>query len=266
MGKVNVCLKRSYITVASLIGIISTLLLAITLFSHGYLHGQEEFSPQTVTGLRGMYGLSLVPLLLTIVGLFGACKMKKWALILFTVGMILISLYMFVSESIALAMRPEVTRQLRRQYLEVGLLANASESFTSRLSEAQTDLQCCGLDQGYVDWGYNIPETCLCTEYSTNPCVAAPRASALFEDRSLAQPIMIYKEPCLPYLIAEEMFYINTVLGVMLGYTFLWVLSIVLCISILCQLNRKEDTPTVVYSPEAKAGNYTTLTEPAEDT
>uniref|UniRef100_A0A4W6D6H2 Tetraspanin n=1 Tax=Lates calcarifer TaxID=8187 RepID=A0A4W6D6H2_LATCA len=214
MGKVNVCLKRSYITVASLIGIISTLLLAITLFSHGYLHGQEEFSPQTVTGLRGMYGLSLVPLFLTIIGLFGACKMKKWALILFTVGMILISLYMFVSESIALAMRPQVTRLLRRQYLEVGPLANASETFTSRLSEAQMDLQCCGLDQGYMDWGYNIPETCLCAEHSTNPCV----------------------------------------------------LSIVLCISILCQLNRKEDTPTVVYSPEAKAGNYTTLTEPAEDT
>lgn len=39
------------------------------------------------------------------------------------------------------------------------------------------------------------------------------------------------------------------------------VLSIVLCVIILCQLDRKKHTPAVAYSAEAKAGNYTTLTE-----
>ena len=42
--------------------------------------------------------------------------------------------------------------------------------------------------------------------------------------------------------------------------------SVALCTAILCRLNRKENIPTVVYSPEAKAGNYTILSEPAENT
>lgn len=35
--------------------------------------------------------------------------------------------------------------------------------------------QCCGLDQGYEDWGYNISESCVCTEESTKPCVSVTR-------------------------------------------------------------------------------------------
>lgn len=35
-----------------------------------------------------------------------------------------------------------------------------------------SQLQCCGLDQGYQDWGYNISESCLCLQDSTNPCVS----------------------------------------------------------------------------------------------
>ncbi|XP_040009362.1 tetraspanin-8-like isoform X1 [Xiphias gladius] len=262
MGNVDVCLKRGYITVASVIGIVSALLLAITVFSHGYVHEQEEM----LKDLQIMYIISIVTLLLTIIGVFGAWKKKKWALISFTVGMILSSLFMFVCESNGLAMKPEVAEELKRQYLNMGLLSNTSWIFKGRLKEAQMELQCCGLDQGYVDWGYDIPESCMCTEESTNPCVAAPRDSILFEHSINDEPIMIYKEPCLQYLIAEEMIAVNIALGLMLGVTLLWVLSVVLCILILCRLDKKGNTPAVVYSPEAKAGNYTTLTESVEFT
>ncbi|XP_040009368.1 tetraspanin-8-like isoform X2 [Xiphias gladius] len=237
MGNVDVCLKRGYITVASVIGIVSALLLAITVFSHGYVHEQEEM----LKDLQIMYIISIVTLLLTIIGVFGAWKKKKWALI-------------------------SVAEELKRQYLNMGLLSNTSWIFKGRLKEAQMELQCCGLDQGYVDWGYDIPESCMCTEESTNPCVAAPRDSILFEHSINDEPIMIYKEPCLQYLIAEEMIAVNIALGLMLGVTLLWVLSVVLCILILCRLDKKGNTPAVVYSPEAKAGNYTTLTESVEFT
>lgn len=35
-----------------------------------------------------------------------------------------------------------------------------------------SQMQCCGLDQGYLDWLDNISESCLCTEESTKPCVS----------------------------------------------------------------------------------------------
>ncbi|XP_044041619.1 tetraspanin-8-like isoform X1 [Siniperca chuatsi] len=265
MGRVNVWLKRSYIIVISVIAILSALLLAFTLFSHGYFHENEEID-RMITGLRVLYGISIITLLLAITGLYGACKEKQWALIVFAVGMILNSLFMIACNIGGVASRPQVRKDLKMQYLHMLPLANASENVIDSLDKVQMEWQCCGLDQGYLDWGYNISESCLCTEESTNPCVAAPRNSSLFEHVVSDEPIMIYKEPCLPYLIAYVVNAINATLGVLLGVILLWVVSVVLCIAILCRLSRKEDTPTVVYSPEAKEGNYTVLAGATEYT
>ncbi|KAM6961572.1 uncharacterized protein LKV04_020590 [Tautogolabrus adspersus] len=117
MGRVNVCLKRSYIIVASLVAIIGALLLALTLYSHGYLHKDEELS-----------------------------------------------------------------EDLRRNLLSVMPLSDVSGYALEAVQEIQNKL-----------------------------------------------------------------------------------LSVVLCIMILCRLNQKDNTPTVVYSPEAQAGNYITLADAADN-
>ncbi|XP_029317930.1 tetraspanin-8-like [Cottoperca gobio] len=265
MAKVNVCLKRSFITVTTLIAITSALMLAITLFSHGHLHEDEEIE-HMIAGLNTMYFFCIITLVLTIVGVYGACKQKKWALIVFVVGIIVESLLMIAFEIQGLVLQPQITEEIKTQYLNMLPLNNANESVIESLKDIQVELQCCGLDQGYLDWGYNIPESCLCTEESTNPCVAAPRNSSLFERTVDGQPIMIYEESCIPYFFEYLMMLINGMLGLMLGIISLWVLSAVLCVVILCKLNKKEDTPVVVYSPEAKAGNYTILTDAAEFT
>ncbi|XP_026182515.1 tetraspanin-8-like isoform X2 [Mastacembelus armatus] len=262
MGKVNVCLKWSYIIVTSVIAITSALLLAVTLFSHGYLHEDEEIE-KMLTGIHTMYIISIVTLALTILGVFGACKEKKWPLILFAVGMILTSLFMLVCEIHGLVIQPKAEK-LKKHYLNVlPRPLNSSETLEG-LKDVQMEMQCCGMDQGYLDWGYNIPESCICMEESTNPCVAAPRNTSLFKDSDNDEPIMIYKEPCLQYIIQFAMSAINLALGIMLGVTLLWVLSVVLSIFILCRLNQKVDIPAVVYSPQAKAGNYTVLTDASD--
>ncbi|XP_033987152.1 uncharacterized protein LOC117483100 [Trematomus bernacchii] len=144
-------------------------------------------------GIQLMYSFSIPYLIFPIIGLYGTCKMKKWALIVSAVGMILGSL--------------------------------VSMAFGFRLLAVRPWFECCGLDQGYQDWGDNIPDSCLCTEESTNPCVAAPRNSSLFEYNDDDKPIKIYQE----------------------------IFSTVLCILILCQLKNK--VPAVVYSPEARNVN-----------
>ncbi|TNN50347.1 hypothetical protein EYF80_039429 [Liparis tanakae] len=205
MGKVNACLTQSYIIVITLIAILSALVLAATLFTHGHIHKDEREMESTFGGLQIMYSATIITLMLTIIGMYGACKKKKWALIMFAIGMILGTLLLTATEIRGLVQRPKY--------------------------------QCCGLQQGYLDWGYKIPESCLCTEEPTNPCVAAPRNSSLFEHVIDDEPIMIYEE----------------------------LSSVVLCIFILCRLSKKDDVPVVVYSSEAKAGNYTALTDAAED-
>ncbi|XP_034382297.1 uncharacterized protein LOC117726242 isoform X2 [Cyclopterus lumpus] len=199
MGKVNVCLKRSYIMVISVIATLSALMLAVTLFTHGRFSRVDD----------------------------------------------------------------EVAEHLKMHYM---MLQNNASGITDDLRDVHIKFQCCGLDQGYLDWGYDIPESCLCTEESTNPCVAAPRNSSLFEHMIDDQPIMIYKESCLPYFIVHVMRVIDATIGIILGVILLWISSVVLCIFILCRLSKKEDVPVVVYSSEAKAGNYTALTDTAEHT
>ncbi|XP_033504057.1 tetraspanin-8-like [Epinephelus lanceolatus] len=265
MGKVNVCVKWSYITVISLIGIACVLLLAATLFTHGYVHRDEKVN-EAMAILHTLYIFSIITLILTIIGLYGACKEKKWALIVFAVGLILSSLFMLVNLIYGLAMQPKMVEEMKKQYLKMLPLNNASEIFVEIFKDTQMEYQCCGLDKGYLDWGYNISESCLCTQESTRPCVAAPKDSSLYEHRVDDQPIMVYEESCLPYLIAGMMTAMNIGFGINLAITSFWVLSVVLCIIILCQLYKKEDTPAVVYSQEAKAGNYTVLIHPAEDT
>uniref|UniRef100_A0A1A7YAQ7 Tetraspanin n=1 Tax=Iconisemion striatum TaxID=60296 RepID=A0A1A7YAQ7_9TELE len=260
MGKVSVWLKRSYIGVISVIAGIGILMLGFTLFSHGYMLHEEELEG-LVSGFHFAYGFSSITLLLTIIGGFGVWKEKKWALILFTVGMILCTLYLIVNEIGLLLIPSQLEVSLENHYISMMPLSKANETEIAHLNNTQSELQCCGL-LSYKDWDYEIPKSCLCSEKSTNPCVAAPRNSSLFiED----QIVMIYAKPCLSAFSTQILKTIHAVSGILVGFILLWVWSVASCIAILCQLNKKVETPKVVYSSEAKAGNYTSLTE-APDT
>ncbi|XP_061618314.1 uncharacterized protein LOC133472034 isoform X3 [Phyllopteryx taeniolatus] len=204
MGKVNICLKRSLIIVTSLMILAGALMLAGTLFSHGHYHRDDEIEDMIV-GIKVLYALSITTLVLPIIGLYGACKEKRWVLIV---------------------------------------------------------LGCCGVQQGYKEWGYNISKSCLCNDTSDD-CVAAPSNSSLFQLTD-NKPVMIYKEPCLPLLLSHLNLAIDILVGTSAGLTSLWALSCVLSIAVLCQLKEKKDTLVVAYSREAKTGNYAVLAEPAE--
>lgn len=212
--------------------------------------------------LNILYVISIITLLLAITGLFGASKKKQWVLILFAVGMILMSLFWIATEIRGLVTRPQVAEHVRKQYLAMLPLDNASEPFLYHLEDTQIEWQCCGIES-YKDWGDNISTTCLCNEDSINPCMPVPENSISSGSES---PIIIYKEPCLPFLIKRVLDVVNAILGIMLGITLLLVLSAGLCIVILGQVRKLDDTPAVVYSAEAKAGNYTSLNDPAEYT
>ncbi|XP_061523895.1 tetraspanin-8-like isoform X2 [Phycodurus eques] len=204
MGKVNICLKRSLIIVTSLMILAGALMLAGTLFSHGHYHRDDEIEDMIV-GIKVLYALSITTLVLPIVGLYAACKEKRWVLIV---------------------------------------------------------LGCCGVQQGYKEWGYNISKSCLCNDTSDD-CVAAPSNSSLFQLTD-NKAVMIYKEPCLPVLLSHLNLAIDVFVGTSAGLTSLWALSCVLSIAVLCQLKEKKDTLVVAYSREAKTGNYAVLAEPAE--
>ncbi|XP_037552088.1 tetraspanin-7-like, partial [Nematolebias whitei] len=177
MGKVDIWLKRSYVGVIALIAAICILLLGFTLFSHGVSHAREK-AENEIIGLHFLYIFSAVILLFVIFGGFGAQKEKKWALIVFAVGMILSCLFLLVLVINALTVNHQMENEMKKE-LSFLPLANASDSHLLYINNLQKELQCCGLES-YKDWEKNIPESCRCTQQSTNPClnVEAPSDSS----------------------------------------------------------------------------------------
>ncbi|KAF6721194.1 Tetraspanin-8 [Oryzias melastigma] len=224
-------------------------------------HVQEEEidnSSGASKGVHMFYVFYAASFLFSIFGLFGIFKKKTWPLIVFTVGIIICSLASLLVATVLMIGQSMFPHFIKDEYLGMLPLTNATETVTETLDHLQSEFECCGIDQGYKDWMGVIPHSCLCVEDATNPCVAAPRNSTLYEEEN---PVMIYAEPCLPIFLESVDGLIKGTIGLILGITILWVLSVVLCIVILCQMNRKEETPKVVYSKEAKAGNYSYLTE-----
>ncbi|XP_038163429.1 tetraspanin-8-like isoform X3 [Cyprinodon tularosa] len=155
---------------------------------------------------------------------------------------------------------------IRSHFLDLLPLTNASQDDLKMLNNAQMQFQCCGVEQGYLDWKNNISQTCLCHNMSINPCVPAPKGSFQFTvEGPEDQPIMIYSKPCIPLIIEETYFYLNISSCIHAGFMILWMLPIGLCIAILCQINKKLETPEVVYSKEARAGKYSCLVETPDD-
>nr|XP_057933686.1 tetraspanin-8-like [Doryrhamphus excisus]XP_057933687.1 tetraspanin-8-like [Doryrhamphus excisus] len=261
MGKVNIWVKRSFIAVASLIAVIGALMLAGILFMHGHYHRDEEIEDMIV-GIRAIYTLSIIMLLLPVVGLYGVCKEKKWMIIVFTVGVILCSLFVFYIGMGLLFLRPTIRKTVDMYYMDMHPFSNASETDLNIMHETQKELECCGVQQGYQEWGYDIPESCLCIDNSTSACMDAPKNSSLYKGAD--DPVMIYEEPCLPVMFRNLDLALDIAAGTSVALTLLWTLASVLSIVILCQLKPKKDAHVVAYSREAKTGNYAVLTEPAE--
>ncbi|KAM4711763.1 tetraspanin-8-like [Anableps anableps] len=263
MGKVNILLKRSYVCVISVIAILAILMLGLTLFAHGMLHHLEE-EDHGFRGLQVMYGTSAIILIFAIIGGFGVWKEKKWALIMFTVGMILGCLYfMFVLHMFAPATKSKREIFFKDRYLSMLPLSNMSQSDLMELESAQRNLHCCGLTS-FEDWENNIPESCQCDSDSPDDCVDISMRNNSLQDLFNTKPSRIYAKPCLPVLAQIELSFIPMVFGIVLGNELLWILSVGLCIAILCQLNKKVETPKVIFSPEAKAGNYCNLNDSKE--
>nr|XP_046192434.1 tetraspanin-8-like [Oncorhynchus gorbuscha] len=276
MGRIHICVKRTFIFVCVLIGIISTLLLAITLFGHGYFHQSEEIE-EILPGIVVLYVLEAAILVLSIFGVYGARKEKKWVVVLFSVGMSLASLYLFVECVNGYQSKHEMEELTRGEHLAMMPLSGANQTDLEGLYNIQTNFKCCGLVQGYQDWGTDIPISCLCSDEDSTDfkCVAPgnktrfvihyPNSNMSEDDDHkglMDEHMLVYKEPCLPILISFVGYNIILIIGTLVALKALWDVGVVLAITILCQMRRKVDVPLVIFTSQPP--QYRELCDTAE--
>uniref|UniRef100_A0A4W5MXP6 Tetraspanin n=1 Tax=Hucho hucho TaxID=62062 RepID=A0A4W5MXP6_9TELE len=276
MGRINICVKRAFIFVCVLIGIISTLLLAITLFGHGYAHEAEEIE-EILPGIVILYVLEAAILVLSILGVYGARKEKKWAVVLFSVGMSLASLYLFVECVKAYNSKNEMEELTREEHLAMMPLSGAKQKDIQRIYNMQTNFKCCGPVQGYQDWGTDIPISCLCSDEDSTDfkCVARgnntrfvihyPNSDMSEDDDHkglMDEHMLVYEEPCLPILISFVGYEISLIIGTLVALKALWDIGVALAITILCQMRRKVNVPPVIFTSQPP--QYRELCDTAE--
>lgn len=262
MSNVNVCLKRGFIILTCLIGIISGLTLGLTLFGHGFFHSTDDIEDMIVV-LKVLYAIATATFLLAAIGVYGAAKDKSWLLIIFSTGMSLTVLFVAFDLLAIIIFKKEAMKGAEtehRGYWQTPLdTSNATN--LPELYEMQESLHCCGVEKGYQDWGSHIHASCVCSE-DEGDCIPAPTNSSLSD--TIHGTVMVYRAPCLPVLMKYVHLLMSIMIAILTSVVIFWSVSLVLSILIVVQLRRKIDVPPVYYSAEAKAGNYASLAENAD--
>ncbi|XP_061570291.1 tetraspanin-8-like [Cololabis saira] len=198
-----------------------------------------------------MYIIEVGCLLLSVLGVFGACKGKRWCLILYAAGMAAASQTIIVRT--ALNYQDVYEKRVVRE--ESKLLAMMPLSATSKanrtlLYHIQEEFECCGLIEGYKDWGSSIPSSCNC--HYPGKCIRLRGSATLGAPKN----IYIYGEPCLPIYVSELKLAFSLVMGIQFGSGVFWIILLVMSVKLMGQIKRKQEFLALLQSNRYVPGAF----------
>ncbi|XP_063061512.1 tetraspanin-8-like [Engraulis encrasicolus] len=251
MAPINSNLKKAFIVVDVIIGVLGTIWLVLSLFFHGAYHGDPKndafFGLQTFSV---MYAIGIGIMTLAAMALYGVMKQKQWALIVFCVGMCVVTL-LFLVVGIPSAVAADHTEVFLSEAFDETPLKDASEQTRQDFEEYQTMFQCCGFENGHSDWGDSIPKSCICS---------APESTTQCVDVTIGQEkVSVYDQTCYPYLVELFRIIFQVLAGVSFSYVISVAFGLTLAIAILCQMRRKTITPPVTFTTHSSDSKYTEL-------
>lgn len=238
---------------------VATVLLGVMVHLHS--------GPDSQTTCMGVYMFGGITLLISYFGAHGALKNVRWMLFSFLfleVGCAFALLRLAVPLAI---LHPEVA-QLEKMMPSIGPLDESPQRLQRLMDELQTQMNCCGLKRGYLDWGNNIPESCDCSAediISVN-CIAVinPEYMASYGFH-LKTARMVRVKTCNEMIINKGLDY---VLALLFGFFSLAFLGIVIAGALLVQKTTKEKSagvtkPSLIFSISSQPPKYTELIEKA---
>ncbi|KAG5267655.1 hypothetical protein AALO_G00224130 [Alosa alosa] len=259
MAPVKACLRRTFIIVDVVIGILGIIWLALSLFLHGHYHGikgGQNYESDAIAGFSSLYAFGVWVALMCAVGLYGILKKKQWALIVFSVGMILVCLVFLVT-----ALSAVISSCMTEEYAKVALkpekpLDEETEEIQAQYDSLQSMFHCCGFLNGTHDWGSIIPGSCQCPD---TPEILEHCISLNVTSPERTEEINVYEQPCFPYLFHFHRMIYRIVAAFHFTILLCLVVGPVLSIVILCQMRRKTIAPPVAFTTHASDSKYTEL-------
>ncbi|XP_077400104.1 tetraspanin-8-like isoform X1 [Vanacampus margaritifer] len=223
-----------------------------------------------------LYILEIACLLMSVLGVFGACTGRRWCLILFAAGMAAASQTIIVKtalsyqdiyetgvareESKLLSMMPlSATSKVNRTLLHsiqahVSMWHSSSIQYIpisiNKWSVCAHQFKCCGLIEGYKDWGTAIPASCHCQ--SPGKCIRLRGSATLGAPKNQ----YVYQEACLPIYVSALKRAFSLAMGIKFGSGVLWAVLLVMSLKLMVQMKRKQEFMALLQSNRYVPGAF----------
>ncbi|KAL2102849.1 hypothetical protein ACEWY4_002017 [Coilia grayii] len=258
MANASCLLRNLFITFNVLFMIVGAVLLVLAIVI------DVTYTADKYNGLIGLYIFGAVTVVTAFIGAHGAMKNVKWMLVVFLVLMC-VDCFSLLRLAVPLAVLHPRVGVLQEEMQSVGPLDKTSEDFQKIMNEFQSQLQCCGLVHGYLDWRGKVPESCDCTsdELLLKSCTAMDYD---FENWSyyklgIKKTRMVRIQPCGEKIVHN---FLDLLLGLLFGFAALAFLGIVLSACLIAQQGSKAKAlskPSKIFSISAHPPKYSQLYE-----
>lgn len=259
MAKVSTCLKYLLIIFNFVFGVAGGVIFILGILAKRYYVGEPggdtlNYAKDVAIAIGG------VTMAITFCGAYGAKKENKCMLGLFFTGL-LICLIVLLIVAVPVAMFKsegfEMTETVFRNHIPLDEKGGALLDSLS-WDSLQKGGECCGLVNGYADWGSEIPDSCNCVAFSSSDCVEVQEKRSQLTNYDL--PRMVYKQPCM-YVVFETLESgLKIVLGFTLGFAVIALIGMILSMTLCCQVRKKSiqsnGNPPPQYSEIIKNAAY----------
>ncbi|NXI02735.1 TSN8 protein, partial [Pachycephala philippinensis] len=188
-------------------------------------------------GANLLIAVGAIIMVLGFLGCCGAVKENRCMLMLFFIGLLLIVILQVTGGVLGAVYRSQVELALNLT-LSVNVDAlqsttGAYKDYQETVQEFERENQCCGLLNGYKDWGenFNKPSSKICQ------CeVEKPSSSDLCINY---QGRYIYKKPCGEVIMKIFKDHLVIIMGIAFGLAVIEILGLVFSMTLYCQIGRK---------------------------
>ncbi|KAJ8261674.1 hypothetical protein GJAV_G00157020 [Gymnothorax javanicus] len=215
---------------------------------------------ELLPGVVVVYCFGILVIIVSVLGIYGSRKEKKWSLILYSIGASLLGITLVFIGLSAATSTEEILEDSAGDFNEKKPLDTADEDTQKLVEGMQEKWDCCGLDVGYQDWGEHIADSCRCPEmfHNSSKCIEVHHGSAYLTGES------VYSEPCLPFFLNFMDTIVKICLGLFFGFGFLLILGAVMASALLCQMRRRMTPMPVSFTVHSNVPEYRELADTAE--
>ncbi|XP_007901947.2 tetraspanin-8 [Callorhinchus milii] len=181
MAGVNTCIKYSMFLFNLVFWLCGSVILGVSIWLRVSDTMPENSSldlPSLYPAVNLMIGIGAIIMVLGFLGCCGAIKESKCMLLLFFIGLFLILALQITAGVLGAVYKSETESKLNDSLHALVPLNTQSEEIKTEIELMQEKFKCCGLLNGYKDWGSKlVPESCKCDIQSSSECIKTPDGS-----------------------------------------------------------------------------------------